>query len=354
MFARAMVSPHHPILAQIVPIRRCNLACTYCNEFDAFSAPVPLAEMRKRVDRLAALGTTIVTISGGEPMLHPDLDEIVRHIRQRGILATLITNGYLLTAERIGGLNRAGLDYLQISIDNVSPDETSKKSLKVLDRKLQLLAEHAEFSVTVNSVLGSPVRNPQDARTIALRARVLGLTSTVGILHDGTGQLRPLAPEHLSIYRELLPPRQAMFSFAQYDRFQHNISQGLPNRWHCRAGGRFLYICEEGLVHYCSQQRGHPGVPLEQYHREDLERHAALEKACAPYCTVSCVQQTAMLDAFRTNPRQVLVEMVSAREQRDPGYRAPALVNALTWMFLDGPASRVLGKAALFLLRVRS
>src|SRR6516162_7569819 len=203
MFARAMASKHHPILAQIVPVRRCNLACTYCNEFDAVSAPVPAAEMLRRVDLLANLGTTIITISGGEPMLHPELDEIIRHIRRRGAVATLITNGYLLTPDRIRRLNRAGLDYLQISIDNVTPDETSKKSLKVLDRKLEWLAEHAEFAVTVNSVLGSPVRNPKDARIIARRARSLGLTSTVGILHDGSGQLQPLAPEHMAVYRDL-------------------------------------------------------------------------------------------------------------------------------------------------------
>ena len=206
MFARAMASKYHPILAHLVPIRRCNLACAYCNEFDAVSAPVPLAEMLRRIDLLADLGTTIITISGGEPLLHPDLDEIIRRIRRRGAIATLITNGYLLTVERIRRLNRAGLDYLQISIDNVNPDETSKKSLKVLDRKLEWLGGHAEFAVTVNSVLGSPVRNSQDARTIALRARELGLGSTVGILHDGDGQLQPLAPDHLAIYRDLLQP----------------------------------------------------------------------------------------------------------------------------------------------------
>ena len=353
MFARAMASKHHPILAQIVPIRRCNLACTYCNEFDAVSAPVPLGEMLRRVDLLADLGTTIITISGGEPMLHPDLDEIIRRIRDRGAIATLITNGYFLTPERIRRLNRAGLDYLQISIDNVQPDETSKKSLKVLDRKLEWLAQHAEFAVTINSVLGSPVRNPQDARTIALRARALGLGSTVGILHDGVGQLQALAPEHLAIYRDLLEPDQKMFSFAQYDRFQRNISEGRPNRWHCRAGGRFLYICEEGLVHYCSQQRGHPAIPLDRYTREDLEREAAREKDCAPYCTVSCVHQTAMLDAFRENPRQVLTEMIAARRERDPQYRPPAILHALTWTFLDGPASRLLGRLALRILRAR-
>jgi len=93
--------------------------------------------MPRRVDKLAELGTTIITISGGEPLLHPELDSIIRRIRDHGAIATLISNGYLLTPERIRQLNRAGLDYLQISIDNVKPDEVSQKSLKVLDRKLQ-------------------------------------------------------------------------------------------------------------------------------------------------------------------------------------------------------------------------
>jgi MoaA/NifB/PqqE/SkfB family radical SAM enzyme len=354
MFARAMHSTRHPILAQIVPIRRCNLACTYCNEFDAVSAPVPLDTMLHRIDRLAELGTTIITISGGEPMLHPELDEIIRRIRQRGAIATLITNGYLLTIERIRRLNRAGLDYLQISIDNVTPDETSKKSLKVLDRKLQWLAGHADFAVSVNSVLGSPVRNPKDALTVFQRARSLGLTATVGVLHDGDGQLRPLEPSHAAIYRRILEPRQAMFSFAQYDRFQRNIAQGLPNRWHCRAGGRFLYICEDGLVHYCSQQRGRPGIPLEQYGVEDLEREAKREKSCSPFCTISCVHQTAMLDSFRENPRQVLADMIAARRERSPDYKAPFVLNALTWMFIDGPASRFLGRLAVRVLKAGS
>ena len=157
----------------------------------------------------------------------------------------------------------------------------------------------------------------------------------------------------MAIYQDLLEPDQKMFSFAQYDRFQRNISQGLPNAWHCRAGGRFLYICEDGLVHYCSQQRGRPGIPLDRYTREDLEREAAREKPCAPYCTISCVHQTAMLDGFRESPRQVLREMIAARQERNPGYRPPPFLDALTWMFLDGPVNRLLGKVALRLLKAR-
>src|SRR5579885_889379 len=259
LLLRGAFSTDHPIMAHIVPIRRCNLSCAYCNEYDDFSKPVPLATMLHRIELLGKLKTGVITISGGEPLLHPDLDEIIRGIRRTGALAGLITNGYPLTPDRVRRLNAAGLDYLQISIDNVQPDDVSKKSLKVLDRKLAWLAEYADFDVTINSVLGSEIRQPEDALAIAARARGLGFNSTVGILHDGSGQLQSLSSAQKSVYDRILRLGTGLFSFAHLDAFQQNTIRGLPNQWHCPAGGRFLYICEDGLVHYCSQQRGHPG-----------------------------------------------------------------------------------------------
>src|ERR1700723_1073632 len=297
MTARALASTDHPLLAHIIPVRRCNLACTYCNEFDDFSKPVPTEEMFRRIDKLGALGTAVVTISGGEPLLHPDLDEVIRRIRSNGMIAGLITNGYFLVAERIKRLNRAGLEWLQISIDNVNPDDVSKKSLKVLDKKLQWLAEHADFHVNINSVVGSGIHHPQDALIIGKRALELGFTSTIGIIHDGSGQLQPLGEEERRIYHEMQALEKS--SFTRINSFQDNIAKGQPNDWRCRAGARYLYICENGLVHYCSQQRGYPGVPLAPYTRDDLRREYLTEKSCAPHCTVSCVHQVSILDSWR-------------------------------------------------------
>src|SRR5260370_38906416 len=65
--ASALLSTDHPLLAHIIPIRRCNLACEYCNEYDDFSKPVPTEVMFQRVDKLGHLGTSVVTISGGGP-----------------------------------------------------------------------------------------------------------------------------------------------------------------------------------------------------------------------------------------------------------------------------------------------
>jgi MoaA/NifB/PqqE/SkfB family radical SAM enzyme len=352
MFVRAMQSPSHPILAQIVPTRRCNLDCSYCNEYDKTSEPVPLEIMLRRIDLLARLGTTIITLSGGEPTLHPDLDAIIRRIRERGAIATVITNGLLLTPERIRALNRAGLDYLQISIDNVAPDDVSKKSLRVLDRKLEWLAQFAEFGVTINSVLGAGVRNAADAITVGDRARELGFTSTVGILHDQSGQLQPLAPDHQDVYERLRLFKNGLFSFAHFDHFQENIGRGLPTDWHCRAGGRFLYICEEGLVHYCSQQRGRPGIPLERYTIDDIRREAARPKACAPFCTISCVHQTAMLDEFREHPRETLAAILDRRREADPQFHPPAGIRLLSWLFLDPRRRGFFGKLLVTALRL--
>jgi len=309
MIAKGLVSTQHPLLVHIIPTRRCNLACTYCNEFDDFSKPVPTEEMFQRIDRLGEMGTGVITISGGEPLLHPDLDDIIRRIRKNGIIAGLITNGYLLVADRIERLNRAGLEYLQISIDNAIPDDVSKKSLKVLDQKLQLLAEHAEFHVNINSVLGSGICSPEDALKVAHRAVELGFTSTVGLIHDGNGQLQPLGQREREIFEEIMSLGKS--SFTRVNAFQHNIAAGRENNWRCRAGSRYLYICEDGLVHYCSQQRGYPGIPLAQYTGEHLRREFFSKKGCAPKCTVSCVHQISVVDSWRA-PQTLDSHMQSA------------------------------------------
>jgi MoaA/NifB/PqqE/SkfB family radical SAM enzyme len=308
--AWALASTDHPLLAHIIPIRRCNLACEYCNEYDDFSKPVATEVMFQRVDKLAELGTSVVTISGGEPLLHPELDQIICRIRRSGMVAGMITNGYLLMPDRIRRLNDAGLEWLQISIDNVNPDEVSKKSLKVLDKKLQMLAEHADFHVNINSVVGGGVHNPQDALTIGKRALELGFSSTIGIIHDGQGQLQPLADEERRVYHEMKNLEKR--SFTRINAFQDNIALGTPNQWRCRAGARYLYICEDGLVHYCSQQRGFPAIPLEKYTVKDIRREYLTEKSCAPHCTVSCVHQVSVLDGWRA-PQRPAPETSSSR-----------------------------------------
>jgi MoaA/NifB/PqqE/SkfB family radical SAM enzyme len=253
------------------------------------------------------LKTAIVTISGGEPLLHPEIETIIQRIRSHGMIAGIITNGYLLTPKKIVALNEAGLEHLQISIDNIQPDDVSKKSLKVLDKKLEYLAEFAEFAVNINSVIGGGIQTPEDALAITHRAVKLKFASSLGIIHDGAGAMKPLNRREERVYREIKTYGKS--SYSRFYWFQENQARGKPNDWRCRAGARYLYICEDGLVHYCSQQRGYPGIPLENYTFADMEREYFAKKSCAPHCTVGCVQKISVIDHWRDPQNEPTLSM---------------------------------------------
>ena len=351
MVAIALKSAHHPVFAHVVVTRRCNLACTYCSEFDNFSKPVPTEEMLNRIDLLAKLGTTAVTLTGGETLLHPDLEKIIARIRHHGMLAVMITNGYLLSVDRIKTLNRAGIDRLQISIDNVNPDDVSKKSLKVLDQKLRWLAEYAEFAVHIHSVVGAGTTRPEDALVISRRATELGLGSSAGIVHDPTGKMQQLDEESKRVLEQIESCSKPLFSFARHNPWRRNLIDGMPNQWHCPAGGRHLYICENGLVHYCMSQRGYPAIPLEQYTQEDIDRERRTPKPCAPYCTIFCIHRVALLDRIRENPHAALVQLFPAAEGNGTDAKFPLPVRMLTAAFAPARTS-VLRKVALRVLNI--
>jgi len=115
---------------------------------------------------------------------------------------------------------------------------------------------------------------------IGKRALALGFESTIGIIHDGSGQLKPLKEDEARVYFEMTNRRKTNYS--RFDKFQEAIAKGEPNDWRCRAGSRYLYICENGLVHYCSQQRGYPGVPIAEYTTADVKREFLTAKSARP------------------------------------------------------------------------
>src|SRR3546814_15305652 len=105
------------------------------------------------------------------------------------MIVTMITNGFRLSRERIERLNAAGLQGMQISIDNLQPDEISMKSLVSVERKLELLSRYATFTVNVNSVLGISDERTRDVIVVDETAARYGFLHSVGVLHDETGTI---------------------------------------------------------------------------------------------------------------------------------------------------------------------
>jgi len=296
---KALSSRYNPLLAQLVVTRRCNLACGYCNEYDDFSPPVSYELLEERVKALAEMNTAVITCTGGEPLMNPHLTRVIRLIREKGMLATMISNGYRLNEKRIAELNKCGLQEMQISIDNLEPDEISQKSLQAVESKLALLSQYAKFKVNINSVLGISDERTKDALIVARTAQKYGFLHTVGVLHDETGRIKPFSSGQFDTFRQITGLSHSISHSINYKLFQKNLMHGKPNTWKCRAGARYLYICEDGNVHLCSQRRGYPGIPVTRYTREDIEREFNTRKECAPNCTLSCVHQMSAFDRWR-------------------------------------------------------
>jgi MoaA/NifB/PqqE/SkfB family radical SAM enzyme len=300
---KAVSSRYHPLLAQLVVTRRCNLSCGYCNEYDDYSSPVPLERLRERLAALAKLSTAAVTCTGGEPLMHPQLEHVIRAIRDHGMIATMISNGFRLNRGRIETLNDCGLQEMQISIDNLEPDDVSMKSLKSVESKLALLARYARFKININSVLGISDDRTEDALVVAERAKHYGFHHSVGVLHDETGTLQPLSRRQFAVYQQIGKHSGSLTHKMNYHLFQKNLILGQPNNWKCRAGARYLYICEDGKVHWCSQRRGYPNKPIVDYAKEDIRREFNTRKGCSPGCTLSCVHQMSAFDEWRRPQR---------------------------------------------------
>ncbi|MEI6274029.1 MAG: radical SAM protein, partial [Phycisphaerae bacterium] len=110
---------------------RCNFRCVYCMEPDVQFQPRENMLAPGEIIRMArvaqSLGVCKIRLTGGEPTLHPQLTEIISGIRAAtDVEIAMISNGSLLTREKLSAWKRAGLDRMTISIDSVRADRFAR------------------------------------------------------------------------------------------------------------------------------------------------------------------------------------------------------------------------------------
>ncbi|MBN2312078.1 MAG: radical SAM protein, partial [Candidatus Hydrogenedentes bacterium] len=122
---------HAPRLIAWELTRSCNLNCRHCRAA-ATTGPYPdeltLDEIKRVLDNVAAHFNPIMILTGGEPMLRPDLLDIVRHTKGLGLRPVLATCGTLLTEDSARSLKDAGIARISVSIDG--PDAESHDSFR--------------------------------------------------------------------------------------------------------------------------------------------------------------------------------------------------------------------------------
>jgi MoaA/NifB/PqqE/SkfB family radical SAM enzyme len=289
---------YSPFLAQLVIIRRCNLSCGYCSEYDKVSDPIPTEILEERLRKLKSLGTFGISLTGGEPTLHPELPDLVRKCRELRFFRTgMISNGLLLRPDLIEALNEAGLQEMQISIDGVQANDTTQKVLANLKKRLQSLHEHARFRVIVSGVLGACA--PQEAEEVVSFARQMGFTPRVLLIHDDEGQLK-LNSEEVKAFEKIVAKLPK--TLVEFSNYRKRLVRDGSAPFKCRAGSRYLYVDEYGKINWCSQTRNVWSKSLMDYTSADLREQFYQYKPCHATCTVGCARSASQLDNWRAQP----------------------------------------------------
>jgi MoaA/NifB/PqqE/SkfB family radical SAM enzyme len=150
------------VSAVVYLTQRCNLRCVYCSAPFRGTGELDTATWRGIVDELAALGCVRVAILGGEPLLRPDLGELIAHIGDRGMTASLTSNG-LLVPRRLDALRR--LSHLVLSLDAPGPANDAARGEGVFEAVQAALAAARGIGLRVklNAVLTAHTAGELDA-----------------------------------------------------------------------------------------------------------------------------------------------------------------------------------------------
>jgi MoaA/NifB/PqqE/SkfB family radical SAM enzyme len=275
-----------PMYAQVVVTDDCNLTCTYCNEYIPGGPSVPLTELKARVDKLDELGVLVYDFLGGEPLMHPELHQLLAHTKsKRGSsnVTTVITNGFFLTKPMIARLNDSGLDYLQVSVDSIEPTPRSNKSLKSVMPRLQLLAKEAKFKVEIQTVLSEETLPDYDRFRELLEE--FPFQCGFSIMHEPGGRIAIRGEKFVE-----LVSRYGVFDGMNFygKHLQEMLLGDFSRSWKCLGGFKFLYVNAKGSVQWCSQQHDYR-FRLAELNLKELrsnDRH----KPCEQGCCLGCVR----------------------------------------------------------------
>ncbi|MBM3262062.1 MAG: radical SAM protein [candidate division Zixibacteria bacterium] len=299
-----------PIACHLYVTDRCNLDCVYCTEYDNSVPHPPLEDLKRWIDKIKELGCIRIGLQGGEPLLHPDIVEIVRYCKSADLRTSMSTNGFLLSSELIAGLEDAGLDSMQISVDRMTPIPSTRKSLKTVIPKLELLKKSGlRFNLT--GVLFK--------ETLAESKAVLdyglseGISAHVRLIHAGPDKHYGADPGEKEALEAMIGLQVAEKKRGKKIHTNWHIlryQQALLNEesldWTCVAGYKYFFVSAKGKFWLCSMNR-HPNIDLTDVTPELLQSFF-YKKECQTGCGVYCVVSESLANnhPFRFGMREAL------------------------------------------------
>lgn len=302
-----------PMQCSLYVTDRCNLDCGYCTEYDNSRAHPPLDVILARLDHIRSLGTLRVALVGGEPLLHPDIVEIVRYARKIGFSTSLTTNAFPLTRTLIRDLEEAGLEVMQISVDRILPSDISKKSLKSVAGRIELM-RGSRIKLHITGTICADTAD--DALTVLDHGLSRDIPTEVRLVHAGPDQQMRVAPADRQAQRRIIETMQARKKAGEPVHTSDTIldyqlklidGEDVASQWVCAAGYKIFFVSADGKFMECSMRPTDRDI-LDMT-VDDLRSYFRV-KECQSGCGVYCAVSTSM---FVASPLRFVGREVRAR-----------------------------------------
>lgn len=313
-----------PLQCTLYVTDRCNLDCSYCTEYDNSRSHPKTADLEAWLRKIRELGTMRIALVGGEPLMHPDIVEIVRTCRELGFATSLTTNGFLLTEQLVRDLDEAGLRVMQISVDRMTPSPITRKSFRTVLPKLDYFAS-SRISLHITGVICADTLD--ESRQVLETGLRRGIPTEIRLVHADPSQRYRVGRGERSDLEDLLEwMRDAkrrgvpIHTSDALLRYQLSLVRGEPVEWTCTAGFKIFFVSAQGKFWLCSMR------PTERHildvTPEELRANYR-KKSCQDGCGIYCAVATSM--AYESPARFVAPE-VASRLRRLPAVlgRRPA------------------------------
>ena len=314
---------HKPLQCSLYVTDQCNLDCAYCTEYDNSRPHPSLDDLTRWLTKIRDLGTVRVALVGGEPLMHPDIVELVRRARSLGLAVSLTTNGFLLSKELVADLDRAGLEVMQISVDRMTPSAITRKSFKTILPKLELF-RGSNINVHITGVLCGDTM--AESRAVLETGLARGIPTEVRMVHADPEQRFRVDPGTRSDLEAFIAwmqdAKESGIKIHTTDAildYQRSLIRHDPFEWSCAAGFKIFFVSAQGKFWICSMLQGEKD--LMDVTPEDLvaNKHA---KPCQDGCGVYCCVSTSMIYAhpFRVVGREVGAKIKRLGSPRTAGF----------------------------------
>jgi len=247
---------------------RCNFRCRICDFWkDSYdkSHELSLEDIRLIARKLARLGTLIVSLAGGEPLIREDLCQVIRTLNQEGHFPILITNGWFVDERTARDILRAGLQEISVSVDYADParHDAQRGHKGAWERAVHALELLNRFRPTkrnrVHMITVLMGDNLDDVEELIRLSRRLGVTYMVNLYSSNRGSKQPRPPQ-VPVTRRLLDLKARYPEFVTLTSYIEHLDRAIARGGigNCQTGRLLLNIDNHGNAARCTETLDEP------------------------------------------------------------------------------------------------